>query len=244
MNSVAATNSGLHVSARTEHRITVAELAGELDIASAPDLRERLLVLLRPTSGRLIIDLSRVSFCDASGLAVLIGTRRRATLLGGFLRLAAVPPEVSRVLRSSGLDRHLPTFPTVAAAASALSTPSGGTGGAMQAARLARSWSARPGKPDRPGRASGNSTELRNAVTAVLSHVQAWHDADPDRRFTSALHAVARAGAGTDALTLDTAARSLLSVLSRHPLTYSPTVAETATRLRRVLGPDLGSAVG
>lgn len=244
MNSVAATNSGLHVSARTEYRITVAELAGELDIASAPDLRERLLVLLRPTSGRLIIDLSRVSFCDASGLAVLIGIRRRATLLGGFLRLAAVPPEVSRVLRSSGLDRHLPTFPTVAAAASALSTPSGGTGGAMQAARLARSWSARPGTPNRPVRASGNSTELRNAVTAVLSHVQAWHDADPDRRFTSALHAVARAGAGTDALTLDAAARSLLSVLSRHPLTYSPTVAETATRLRRVLGPDLGSAVG
>ena len=199
MNSVAATNSGLHVSARTEDRITIAELAGELDIASAPDLRERLLAALRPTSGRLIIDLSRVSFCDASGLAVLIGTRRRATLLGGFLRLAAVPPEVSRVLRSSGLDRHLPTFPTVGAAASAPSTPSGGTGGAVQAARVARSWPARPGKPARPGRPSGNTAELRNAVTAVLS---------------------------------------------RHLLTYSPTVAGTATRLRRVLGPGIGSAAG
>lgn len=173
MNTVAATNSGLHVSARTEDHITIAELAGELDMASAPDLRERLLALVRPASGRLIIDLSRVSFCDSSGLAVLLGTRRRATLLGGYLRLAAVPPEVSRVLRSSGLDRHLPAFPTVSAAASASSTPSGGTGGAMQAARLVRSWSARPAKPARPGRASGNSTELCNAVTAVLSHVPA-----------------------------------------------------------------------
>jgi anti-sigma B factor antagonist len=155
VNSVPATNSGLHVSARTEDRITIAELAGELDIASAPDLRERLLALLRPTSGRLIIDLSRVSFCDTSGLAVLIGTRRRATLLGGFLRLAAVPPEVSQVLRSSGLDRYLATFPTVSAAASAASTPSSGTGGARQATRPGRSWSARPGQPARLRRVLG-----------------------------------------------------------------------------------------
>lgn len=155
MNSVPATNSGLHVSARTEDRITIAELAGELDIASAPDLRERLLALLRPTSGRLIIDLSRVSFCDTSGLAVLIGTSRRATLLGGFLRLAAVPPEVSQVLRSSGLDRYLATFPTVSAAASAASTPSSGTGGARQATRPVRSWPARPGTPARLRRVLG-----------------------------------------------------------------------------------------
>lgn len=247
VNSVAAANPGLHVSARTENRVTIAELTGELDIASAPDLRERLLALLRPSSGRLVIDLSRVSFCDASGLAVLIGTGRRARLLGGFLRLAAVPPEVSRVLRSTGLDQHLVVFPTTGLAASAPSTPSSGTGAATQTARPARPGPALPVKPaqlGRPGRPSGSSTELRNAVTAVLSHVQAWHDADPDRRFTPALQAMARARAGTDALTLDTAARSLLLMLSRHPLTYSPAVAETATRLRRVLGPDIRSAVG
>jgi anti-anti-sigma factor len=241
MNSVAATNSGLDLRARIEDRISIAELAGELDIASAPDLRERLLALLRPTSGRLVIDLSRVSFCDASGLAVLIGTGRRARLLGGFLRLAAVSPEVSQVLHSTGLDRHLVVFPTVGLAAGAPSTPSSGTGEAVQTARPARSWSVRPAWS---ARASGNSTELRDAVTAVLSHIQAWHDADPNRRFTPALQAMARARAGTDALTLDTAARSLISVLSRHPLTYSPAVVETATRLRRVLGPDIGSAVG
>jgi anti-anti-sigma factor len=242
VNSMAAAQPGLRVSARTENGVTIAQLAGELDLASAPDLRERLLALLRPASGRLVLDLSRVSFCDASGLAVLIGTGRRARLLGGFLRLAAVPPEVSRVLRSTGLDQHLLVFPTVGLAAGAPSAPSSGTGGATPAARPAAGpGSARPG---RPARARGRSTELRSAVTAVLSHVQAWHDADPDRRFTSALQEMTRACAGTDAVTLDTAACSLLSVLSRHPLTYSPAVAETATRLRRVLGPDIRPAVG
>ena len=104
---------------RTADGVTLAELAGELDLASAPALREQLLGLLRPGFSRLVLDLSRVSFCDASGLAVLVGTGRRARLLGGFLRLAAVPPQVNRVLRLTGLHQHLPIFPTVWAATSA-----------------------------------------------------------------------------------------------------------------------------
>jgi anti-anti-sigma factor len=73
--------------------ITIAELSGELDLACAPALREQLAGLLPAGCSRLVIDLSRVSHCDASGLAVLIGIGRRARLLGGFLRLAAVSPQ-------------------------------------------------------------------------------------------------------------------------------------------------------
>jgi anti-anti-sigma factor len=102
---------------RTEDGIAIAELAGELDLARAPALREQLLGLLRPGSSRLILDLSRVSFCDASGLAVLVGTGHLARRLGGFQRLAAVSPEVARVLNLTGLHRHLPVFATVQAAA-------------------------------------------------------------------------------------------------------------------------------
>src|SRR5438034_10709084 len=83
---------GLAFSAPAAGGITIAGLSGELDIACAPALREQLLGLLSPGSSRLVIDLSKVSHCDASGLAVLIGTGRRATLLGGFLHLAAVSP--------------------------------------------------------------------------------------------------------------------------------------------------------
>ena len=67
----------------------VAALSGELDFASVPELRDQLLGVLRPDACRLIVDLSQVSFCDASGLAVLVGTNRRARLLRGVLRLAA-----------------------------------------------------------------------------------------------------------------------------------------------------------
>jgi hypothetical protein len=76
-------------------------------------------------------------------------------------------------------------------------------------------------------------------VAALLADADAWHDADPGRRLTPALRAMAGARDGTDDTAVDTAARSLLSVLARHSLTYSPAVAATATatRLRRVLIP-------
>jgi hypothetical protein len=48
---------------------------------------------------------------------------------------------------------------------------------------------------------------------------------------------MARARDGADDTALDTAARSLLSDLARHPLTSSPAVAATATRLRQALNP-------
>jgi anti-anti-sigma factor len=104
-------NPSLDISTRTMGGITIAGLAGELDIASAPALREQLLSLLRPGYSRLLIDLSKVSLCDASGLAVLVGIGRRARLLGGFLRLAAVSPQADRVLHITGLHRHLPISP-------------------------------------------------------------------------------------------------------------------------------------
>jgi anti-anti-sigma factor len=127
------TTPSLSLSAQTVAGITVAELAGELDIACTPALREQLLGLLRTGSGRLVIDLSKVSFCDARGLAVLVGTGRRARLLGGFLRLAAVSPQADRVLHITGLHRHLDVFPTVQAAITTPQDPLHGHAGARAA---------------------------------------------------------------------------------------------------------------
>ena len=116
MDPATTTAPGMALSAQTAGGITIAELSGELDIACAPALREQLLGLLRPGASRLVIDMSKVSYCDARGLAVLIGTGRRARLLGGFLRLAAVSPQVRQMLHITGLRQHLGVFPTVQAA--------------------------------------------------------------------------------------------------------------------------------
>ena len=85
--------------------VTIARLEGELDIATTPALRERLLSVFRPGVRLLVIDLSGVSFCDVSTLAVLVATQRRAGRLGIAVRLAAPRPQVARLLRITGLDQ-------------------------------------------------------------------------------------------------------------------------------------------
>jgi anti-sigma B factor antagonist len=113
----AAYDVGLILTSRTEHRgYVIAALSGELGLAAAPALREQLLNLVRPAASQLIIDLSGVRSADTSGLAVLVGSGRRARLFGGFLRLAAPSMAVAGVLAATGMDQHLDVFPTVKAA--------------------------------------------------------------------------------------------------------------------------------
>ena len=230
--------SGLEFSARSENGYAIASLAGELDVACTPVLREQLLGLLRPRASRLVIDLSAVSFCDASGLAVLVGTGRRARLLGGTLRLAAPAPAVASALRLSGLLGQFEVFPTVAAAIAWPPASKRTPGASTQASTSGDA------DPDRlpahlaPTPAPGipPPQDLREAVTHLLAHADAWRDADPGRRFTSALRTLARAQARGDHTALTKAARSLLAALIRYPLDYSPAVAATATGLRHLIG--------
>jgi anti-anti-sigma factor len=121
----AADQASLRLTTRADRGgYVIAALSGELGIASAPALRGQLHSLLRAAS-HLIIDLSAVEHADASGLAVLVGSRRRARLLGGSLRLAAPSPQAARVLSATGLNQHLDIFPTVRAAITGQPRPPG-----------------------------------------------------------------------------------------------------------------------
>jgi len=253
---VAGRPVGLSLSWRTQGEYTVAALTGELDIACAATLRDQLLGLLRLGSGRLVVDLAGVSYCDASGLSVLVVTGRRAELLGGVLRLAAAAPAIASALRALGLHRRFDVFASVQAA-TAPTLPGQPRPPAGQPRPPAKA-AARPGQVRRPAEATAagaarparalppavsrncasravGAVELRAAVAALLSYADAWRDADPDRRFTAALQALSRAYARTDNALLTEAACTLLSVLTEHALTYTPSVAATASRLRRLL---------
>jgi anti-sigma B factor antagonist len=107
------------VSVRDQDGYRIVMIGGEIDIASASVLRARLLDLLPADASPVIIDLSRVTFCDASGLAVLVAASRRAAQLGGVLRLAAPAPLTATILRLTGLDAWFEVFATVPEAVSA-----------------------------------------------------------------------------------------------------------------------------
>lgn len=93
---------------------TVIAIRGELDFVTTAPLRARILTLLANITTPVTIDLSGVSFCDASGLALLVGTQRRARLHGLTVTLAAPRPNVTKLLRITGLDRAFVVRPTVA----------------------------------------------------------------------------------------------------------------------------------
>jgi anti-sigma B factor antagonist len=209
---------------------TIAELSGELDISCVPTLREQLLGVLRPAATHLVVDLSRVNFCDASGLAVLIGTGRRAALLGGVLRLVSPAPSTMTVVHTLGLHRKLAIFSSVLAAT---------TGADASRHRVAETTAQVAGSgPGMRQADAPHDDELRPAIATLLAEIDAWHEADPDGRFTPALHILAGAYAGLDRTALAEAARSLVLTLTRHPLTHSPAVAEAASRLRRIVDAD------
>ncbi|MFB6398210.1 STAS domain-containing protein [Polymorphospora lycopeni] len=79
-------------------------MAGEIDLATAPALRDRLLTLLhdqRPAV--LIVDLAGVTFLDCAGISALIGVRNAAGETGCQIWIAYPQPFVRRVLEVTGL---------------------------------------------------------------------------------------------------------------------------------------------
>ena len=113
MTSIGATSghTGSRPGAGLSAARTIVRLRGALDVAAAPALRERLIGVLHRGMSLLVLDLSRVPSCDPAGLAVLIGTQRRARLLGIVVRLAAPSVPVAKLLHLTGLDHSLTICP-------------------------------------------------------------------------------------------------------------------------------------
>jgi anti-sigma B factor antagonist len=83
---------------------TVVTAKGELDLASAPGLREALDAAFVPQEPRIAVDLTDVSFMDSSTLGLLVAYLKRARERGGELRLVGVQGSPAKVIKLTGLD--------------------------------------------------------------------------------------------------------------------------------------------
>ena len=92
---------------------TVVWAHGEIDVATAPALMHELAVALRAQQCRVIVDLTQVTFMDASGLDALAIARRRADVRDGEVRLVGACGIVRKVLRITGLEQIFPVHATL-----------------------------------------------------------------------------------------------------------------------------------
>ena len=96
----------LVVQVRLQGGYAVITVAGEVDIATAPQLGHHLAALAG--SGRPVIaDLDQVRFIDAAGLRVLAAAARQAAAAGGSLHVVSGRHQGRRVFALTGLDRAL-----------------------------------------------------------------------------------------------------------------------------------------
>jgi anti-sigma B factor antagonist len=84
---------------------TVLRLVGELDTATAPQLRHQLAALADDGETRVVIDLASMTFVDSTGLGVLVGGLKRFRAVSGDVVLHSPTPAARKVLDIAGLTK-------------------------------------------------------------------------------------------------------------------------------------------
>jgi anti-sigma B factor antagonist len=106
----------LSLSSRSAGEHTVLHVGGEVDVYTAPRLRERLTELMDSGARKMIVDLGTVEFLDSTGLGVLVGAHKRLRASGGSLALVCTREPLLKIFRITALDQVFPLYSSVEAA--------------------------------------------------------------------------------------------------------------------------------
>jgi anti-sigma B factor antagonist len=118
MNQIGALEPGTRVRIGTERygESWVVTVAGDVDLHSAPELRDRLASLGDTGTKHIVVDLSECEFLDSMGLGVLLGAKKRMARDGRELHVVVTSPDVRRIFEITMLDRVLDLHATRAEA--------------------------------------------------------------------------------------------------------------------------------
>ena len=93
--------------------IEVVNVEGEIDIYTAPRLRELLIDLITKNNYQLIVNLEKVGFLDSTGLGVLVGGVKRVRPHDGSLDLVCTQERILKIFRITGLTKVFGIYETV-----------------------------------------------------------------------------------------------------------------------------------
>jgi anti-anti-sigma factor len=101
----------------------VVALPAEIDMANAVQLGRQLGSVLAPAVTTVIADMTATTFCDSSGIKMLLRARKQAAANRTQLRLAVPSAAVRRILTLVSMDQLVPIYPTVSQALAAEPAP-------------------------------------------------------------------------------------------------------------------------
>ena len=93
--------------------IEVIDIRGEIDMYTAPRLRELLIDLVSKGHYQLVVNLDKVGFLDSTGLGVLVGGLRRVRAHDGSLDLVCTQQRILKIFRITGLTEVFGIYETV-----------------------------------------------------------------------------------------------------------------------------------
>lgn len=92
--------------------IKALDLKGEVDVYTAPVLRQEIVNLVDSGVKHVIINLTRVEYLDSTGLGILIGGIKRLKEQGGSLRLVGPSARITRIFEITGLNKIFDVYAT------------------------------------------------------------------------------------------------------------------------------------
>jgi anti-sigma B factor antagonist len=92
------------ISVRDDDGTTTVVVEGEVDVATAPALRDELYRLIERGQQRIVVDLGAMEFIDSTGLGVFVGALKRSREGGGELELRSLRPAARKIFDITGLS--------------------------------------------------------------------------------------------------------------------------------------------
>ena len=84
---------------------TVVAVGGEIDVYTAPKLRDKITELVGQGSYHLVVDMQQVEFLDSTGLGVLVGGLKKVRAHSGSLQLVCNQDRLLKIFRITGLAK-------------------------------------------------------------------------------------------------------------------------------------------
>ena len=97
----------------TKDGIEIVDVEGEIDVYTAPRLRELLIELVNSRFYQLVVNMEKVEFLDSTGLGVLVGGLKRVRAHDGSLDLVCTQERILKIFRITGLTKVFGIHDTV-----------------------------------------------------------------------------------------------------------------------------------